>query len=79
MNSIPVTPSMERFTILCAKLEAACREFSLHPRRTEAHFAVFVNRFVGNNDCDEIGNWVDVAEFARESVTCKIVKSWKEI
>ena len=60
-----VTPRMERFTIQANRLDAACQEFNLDPRRTQAEFVVFINNFMDNNECDEIGNWSDIATWAK--------------
>ena len=69
---LPVTPSMERFTVQANAFEAAC---SFLPKRhlpearatTSSTFVVFVNEWMKNNEHDELGNYADLVAFA---VTC---------
>ena len=66
---LPVTPSMTRFTIQANAYAAA---IDLLPRSyipvdrltTGAAFVVFVNEWMRGNAHDEIGNYVDMVEFA---------------
>ena len=67
---LPVTPSMERYTVQCCALHRACGEFlfSTGPQYTAAEVSVFVNNFTDNNEHDELGNWADVHEYATQSL-----------
>lgn len=69
---LPVTPSMERFTV---QANAFSRALSLLPKKylpkrrtlTTATFVVFLNNWMAENDHDELGNYADLVDFA---VTC---------
>ena len=70
---LPVTPSMERFTIQANAFTAACHEFAIggypyslpkHTTTTTATFVVFVNAWMENNEHDELGNYADLVEMA---------------
>ena len=69
---LPVTPSMERFTVQANAFTVAC---SFLPKRylpdtrltTTATFVAFVNEWMRNNDHDALGNYTDLVDFA---VTC---------
>lgn len=72
-NILPVTPSMERFTIQANAFTAACEQFALggslyalpqHTTTTTATFVVFVNTWMENNEHDELGNYADLVEMA---------------
>jgi hypothetical protein len=68
---LPVTPSMERYTIQIKKLDAACRAFAFAPRKLPYHpaeFVRFINTFMDQNDHDELGNWADIAEYAKVAI-----------
>jgi len=66
---IPVTPSMERYTIQANAYSAA---LDLLPRRhlpdsnvtTSATFVMFVNEWMASNDHAELGNYPDLVEYA---------------
>ena len=65
------TPGMERFTRQAIALERACAasDFHLNPTIcTVPHFNAWLNQWLNNNEHDELGNFVDVAQMARESL-----------
>lgn len=66
---LPVTPSMERFTIQARAFHAAC---SILPRATvqatnSADFIIFINAWMANNEHDELGDYYVLAELAADS------------
>ena len=68
-DPIPVTPSMERYTIQANAYSAA---LDLLPKHclpdsnvtTSATFVMFVNEWMKRNDHDELGNYPDLVEYA---------------
>ena len=75
---LPVTPSMERYTVQCSALHRACREYlnknlvfthiGEMPADEKMRFDSFVIDFMDNNEYDELGNWADVHEYATQSL-----------
>ena len=67
---LPVTPSMERFTIQALALQAACDKFSRdNPVYMRAQVIVFINNFMDNNEHDELGeNWADIETLVKISL-----------
>jgi len=66
---LPVTPSMERYTIQCNSLRRAIANFGMSPRPySRSVLIVFVNEFMDKNEHDELGNWVDIAEIVENEL-----------
>jgi hypothetical protein len=70
---LPVTPSMERFTVQANAFTVACSFLPKRdlPKRGENNvpvfFTVFLNEWMAKNDHDELGDFWELVDFA---VTC---------
>ena len=66
---LPVTPSMQKFTIQANAFSAACsflpkRDIPKTATKTTVQFRVFLIEYMEKNECDAIGNFPDMIDFA---------------